>query len=101
MIAIGDRLTLLARDEPLGELEMTYVDQPWFNCSFAPTEAFSKFLPLFAEEQRLLLLEQFEEWEAAYDRIMARGLMLIHEPSGNRIDDFLLHVEDRVARFRY
>jgi hypothetical protein len=101
MIGVGDRLELFARTVLMGELELTNTNQPWFHSRFSPTASFAALKPLFDKEYELLAEENFDEWEAFYEQIIEKCLLLVHEPSGVRIEEFLLHVKDGEAWFRY
>ena len=90
---------LTKKAETLGYLELSDIDQPWFMCSFKPTELFSQVADLFEKE---LKIEDPEEWEILYKQIIDLGLLL--EPTNETeapIKEFLLHIEGNEAWFRY
>ncbi|MET7993358.1 hypothetical protein ABZU76_20915 [Amycolatopsis sp. NPDC005232] len=88
-------------DDVVGTLTVTGSDFPWLNATFDPTEAFDKWRPLFEHELRLLetIDENVDEWEDTYRRI-ATGLTL-HNSAGEPVAEFLLHVENGHARWRW
>lgn len=92
---------LRQKDILLGTLRSYDFDFPWINCKFEPTEAFQAVKPLFDEEVRLINDEDMENWETVYLRIDELNLKLINVENDNVIDDFLLHIENDEAWFRY
>ena len=85
----------------LGMLRLKDIDQPWFYCDFEPTEAFQTVQPLFTKELEFLNNNQMEEWEEAYQKIDDLKLSLCGKAEENVITEFLLHIEEEVAWFRY
>ncbi|GLZ29723.1 hypothetical protein Lesp02_19130 [Lentzea sp. NBRC 105346] len=85
-------------DELLGTITITDGDFPWLSGRFAPEPGFAEFAPLFAEELALLESEDWEAWEAAYDRIS--GQLTLVAPDGP-VAEFLLHVQGDEAWFRW
>jgi hypothetical protein len=85
----------------LGTLEDDGGDFPWRYCTFKPTEAFQKIKPLFDRELELLKAEDWDQFEQAYQRIKDLGLRLVEKDGETEITDFLLHIQDKAAWFRY
>jgi hypothetical protein len=88
----------------LGTLQVVDVDQPWVICTFAPTNAFDEFRPLFDHELELIEGSDnldAETWEEAYSHIDELGLQLVPVSGATPITEFLLHIEGSEARFRY
>lgn len=102
-MSMGQAWTLMRGDIVLGALTLNVVDMPFFDCHFSPTPAFEEVRPLFATE--LALLDDSEAvaagtWDQAYRTIDALHLTLVGD-DGQRLDDFLLHIEGDRAWFRY
>lgn len=90
--------------ELLGEIEILDQDFPWLSGRFTAQPAFTRFKPLFDRELQLLAPEsddpaKWHAWESAYDAI-AEALTLI-DNAGNPVAEFLLHIEDDQAWFRW
>ena len=90
----------------LGVLTVTSVNQPFFLCSFQPTDEFDQYRLLF--EERLRLAESVdpdnEDWSAVeviHEQIQGLGLSLKRMNDGAEIKEFLLHVRGDEAWFRY
>lgn len=94
---------LKQKGQLLGTLRQYDSDFPWINCKFEPTEAFRQFKPLFDEELEFMKSEPFdiEEWDAAYSKIIDLNLVLIDLTDKSSITEFMLHVKDDKAWFRY
>ena len=103
-----DRLShvLMQGDVELAHLSTVRLDQPWLDCTFEPTLAFSQFKPLFDRELELLehsagTFDQaafVEQWQ----RIFGAGLWIRADPEGHHVSQFLLHIQpDGTARLRY
>lgn len=103
-----DRLShvLMQGDVELAHLTTIRLDQPWLDCTFEPTLAFSQFKPLFDRELELLehsggTFDQaafVEQWQ----RIFGAGLWIRADPEGHHVSQFLLHIQpDGTARLRY
>jgi hypothetical protein len=92
---------LLRGDELLAELVVTGGDFPWLNAEVRPAAGFAEVRPLFDDELRLLELldEDPEPWEAAYRRI--RAAVRLVAPDGLPVPEFLLHIEDAEAWWRW
>jgi hypothetical protein len=95
-----ETLQLKQDDVLLGKLEVSELDFPWIICKFQPTEDFVRVKSLFDEELQLVN-DADSEWEQAYEKILALDLQLIDVRSKSIIVDFLLHIEDDTAWFRY
>jgi hypothetical protein len=100
MSRTGQVWTLRHGDKLLGELTVTNGDFPWLNATFIATEAFVPWRAAFEDELRLLdeLDEHVEDWEAAYRRIDQH--ITLHDPSGRRVVEFLLHIDGAKASWR-
>jgi hypothetical protein len=85
----------------LGTLEGCSPDMPWFFCRFTPTAAFEEVRSYFDEELQLLNEGRMDDWEKAFEAIVALGLRLEDPEDGTTIDKFILHVERDQAWFRY
>jgi len=87
----------------LGTLHPERTNQPFFYFSFVPTPAFESVRPLFDDELRLAEADDADGdlVEAAYDRIRNLGLHLESIGRGSTIHEFLLHIRDDEAWFRY
>ncbi|MCC7103974.1 MAG: hypothetical protein IT307_02410 [Chloroflexi bacterium] len=85
----------------LGRLMRRDTDRPWTNCDFEPTDAFERVKPAFDEELQLLNAGWMDDWEEAYERIAALGMTLEDENTGEKITEFLLHIDGKDAWFRW
>jgi len=94
-------LRLCRGDVLLGTLTSTDDDFPWHHGTFDPAPAFEEVRPLFDRERELLDAERFDEWEAAWEAVVALGLRLELTATGATIDEFLLHIEGNRAWWRY
>jgi hypothetical protein len=96
--------------ESLGTLEVLYVDQPIFVCSFTPAPAYEEVRPWFEENARLSA--QFEQnvtpgtfdaliipVESSTARIKVLGLRVV--ATNGWTEDFVLRINGTRARFRY
>lgn len=94
---------LKQKNRLLGTLRQYDSDFPWINCKFEPTEAFQQIKSLFDEEVEFMESTPFdiEEWDAAYSKIIDLDLELIDLTDGSAITEFLLHIKDDEAWFRY
>jgi len=97
----GQAWRLMQAGELLAELIVTGGDFPWLNARVRATPAFDSVRPLFAEELRAL--EDADDnpgpWQEAYDRI--RGTVVLHDPEGHPVPEFLLHIDDQDAWWRW
>ncbi|MEV7028352.1 hypothetical protein [Kitasatospora sp. NPDC093558] len=94
----GEVWRLVRREELLGEIVIDGSDFPWLEGRFVPAPAFAAVKPWFDESLALLEADETERFDAAYDRI-ADALSLV-APSGP-VAEFLLHIEDDRAWFRW
>ncbi len=77
-------------------------DQSWFIGHFNPEPGFAEFNDLFSRELALIegnLPDHIEEWENVYGRIRQRLVLL--KPDGTAVPEFLLHIANDKAWFRY
>lgn len=91
---------LVLRDEVIGEIEITDSDFPWLSGTFVARSGFAEVKPLFDEELALLECEDYDAWDDVYCRIRGTGLRLF-AGDGNEVVEFLLHIRDGEAWFRY
>jgi hypothetical protein len=103
-----DRLShvLMQGEAELAHLSTIRLDQPWLDCAFEPTLAFSQFKPLFDRELELLEHSDGTFDQAAFveqwQRIFGAGLWIRADPEGHHVSQFLLHIHpDGTARLRY
>ncbi|CAL9606897.1 hypothetical protein [Streptomyces sp. enrichment culture] len=94
----GEVWRLMRQEELLGEIEIVEADFPWLNGRFIPTPAFGEVKPWFEESLALLDAEEYEKFDDTYDRI-ATALSL--EAPAGPVAEFLLHIEDGRAWFRW
>jgi len=101
-VSEGGSVWRLVRDgELLAELVVTGGDFPWLNAKVRPAAGFAEVRPLFDDELRRLELidDELEQWEAAYRRI--REAVRLLAPDGRAVPEFLLHIEDEDAWWRW
>ena len=105
MAWLGERWELRDGDELVGVITIEDQDFPWLSGPFEALPGFARWAPLFDASATLLDeisdsddAAEWERWERLYDRISgALTLVAPHEP----VTDFLLHVEDGWASFRW
>ena len=86
----------------VAEFHVTGGDFPWLNARVVALPGFEEVAPLFQDEVRLLdALEETEtpEWTAAYERI--RDQTRLTYPDGRNVPEFLLHIQDDQAWWRW
>jgi hypothetical protein len=91
---------LMLRDALIGEIEITDSDFPWLSGTFVARPGFAEVKPLFDEELSLLESEDYRALDDVYYRIRGTGLRLF-APDGHEVPEFLLHIREREAWFRY
>ncbi|MGI5350514.1 hypothetical protein ACQEU8_20395 [Streptomyces sp. CA-250714] len=89
---------VMRQDVLIGTITVEEADFPWLRGSFVPEPSFSQVKPWFDDALALMEADDFEGFEAAYDRI-PRELTLV-SPSGP-VADFLLHIDGDEAWFRW
>jgi hypothetical protein len=103
---IGAVWTLRQGDVVHGTITITEQDFPWLHGSWEPTVSFGGIAHLFAAELQLSEEnldadgEDWDEWEAAYDAIVAAHIRL-HYPNELAVPEFLLHIDNNTAWFRW
>ena len=85
----------------LGTLRPYDMDDPWLLCKFEPTAAFAEIAPLFLQELAVIQDADNTKWINAYSEIEQLGLRLVPVDNGEEISEFLLHIDDNEAWFRY
>jgi hypothetical protein len=94
----GEVWRLLRQDELIGEIVIEQGDFPWLSGRFAPAPAFAAWKPLFDRELALMEEENWDEWEAVAAEIHDNLLLVA---PGGPVAEFLLHIEDDQAWFRW
>ncbi|MEV4596777.1 hypothetical protein AB0K15_05185 [Amycolatopsis sp. NPDC049253] len=100
-MASGEVWRLVRGEELVGEIVVEEADLPWLRRRFVPQPTFAEVKPLFDQELELIesgLEDHLEAWEQIYDRIA--GTLRLLSPHGP-VAEFLLHVEDGNAWFRW
>ncbi|MFJ8434819.1 hypothetical protein ACIQ9P_26310 [Kitasatospora sp. NPDC094019] len=95
---LGETWRLAREGEVLGEIVIDEADFPWLHGRFVPTSEFEAVRSWFEESSALLDAEEYEWFDASYERI-ASTLSLV-APEGP-VAEFLLHVDGGRARFRW
>lgn len=106
-MAFGGRWSLRDHDGVLlAELEVTDGDFPWLSATVRPTEAFEPVRPVFEAELRALRASEdgaddgeVDAWERAY--LEVRAAVVLIDPDGQPVSEFLLHVEGDQAWWRW
>lgn len=93
--------TLIRDGLAIGRLSLSSVDQPFFYCSFVPTEQFEPLADLFAADAAAMERGDEIAMQAMGERIEALGLVLVAEPDATEIRDPLIHIAGPEAWFRY
>jgi hypothetical protein len=89
---------VMRRNTLIGTITVQESDFPWLRGRFDPEAGFDQVKPWFDEALALIEADDFERFEAAYDRI-SQELRLV-SPSGP-VADFLLHIDGDEAWFRW
>jgi hypothetical protein len=85
----------------LGEIVVEDSDFPWLRGAWVPTSHFEEVRGLFDAELALLESDELgDEWERLYQRIQDAGVR-IHYPDGGCVPEFLLHIKNNEAWFRW
>lgn len=92
--------TLRRGETLLGSIEVTGGEASWFGGSWLPEVAFAEVATLFDRELSLLDDDaQADDWARAYSAIWDAGIHL-HDPNGQAVPQFILHVLDTTVVFR-
>ncbi|MFY1652087.1 hypothetical protein ACN27J_14465 [Solwaraspora sp. WMMB762] len=87
----------------LAELAVTDGDFPWLYATLRPTEAFAPLRPIFDAELRAMRVTEDGPddgaWERAYQQV--RAAVVLIDPDGAAVPEFLLHVEGDEAWWRW
>ncbi|MDG4772935.1 hypothetical protein [Solwaraspora sp. WMMD792] len=87
----------------LADLAVTDGDFPWLYATLRPTEAFASLRPIFDAELRAMrVVEDGPDdgaWERAYQQV--RAAVVLIDPDGVAVPEFLLHVEGDEAWWRW
>lgn len=95
----------MEKAEVVGLLTVTGGDFPWLEGAFAPSTGFERWRVVFAEESRLVDIENLEEtdeydaWELLVERIT--GALTMVDPPGEVVEEFLLHIDGAHATWRW
>ncbi len=95
------RWTLRHGDDVLGLIDVRSFDQPWYEGEFTPLQGFSLVKPYFDKDLVLLEQEKWDEFEQLWDDLRSTGIVIENTHTGQRVSDFILHIEGSRAWFRY
>jgi hypothetical protein len=85
----------------LGKLTRTGSDMPWWVGGFDPAPAFESLRSVFDKERELLEAdEDMDAWGQAWEEL-SQGLVLKPLDGRPPITEFLLHIDERTATWRY
>lgn len=104
--AVATAWTVTQHNELVGVIDVDDFDWPWLYGVFKPTPAFERFRERFDAERRLIeettfdSIEEVEARESIQRSLRADGLCL-RRPDGTAVAEFMLHVDDDRAWFRY
>ncbi|MFG3014198.1 hypothetical protein ACGFZB_27990 [Streptomyces cinerochromogenes] len=79
-------------DQEIARLTVTGTDMPWTHADVETLSGFEEFRPLFAEQERAVEEEDWEQADACYARIRSALTMMF--PDGSPVPEFMLHVHD-------
>lgn len=85
----------------LGRLVDIEPDMFWSDAVFEATDAFLPYKPLFDEEYQALEAGDMDAVNRLQEKIDELGLRLVAETGTAEITDFMLHVYEDRASFRY
>ncbi|MEU1132959.1 hypothetical protein ABZ383_24375 [Streptomyces sp. NPDC005900] len=89
---------LMRQGTLIGTISVADTDFPWLRGTFTPELAFTHVKPWFDEALANMEADDFERFDAAYDRIPQE--LTLMSPSGP-VADFLLHIDGDEAWFRW
>src|SRR4051812_14727467 len=97
----GQIWRLYRGDELVADLVVNDADFPWLYAAVRPYDGFAGVAPLFADELRLLEdgEDNSDAWEKAYAAI--RSTVELRYPAGGHVPEFLLHIEEDRAWWRW
>ncbi|PYC68362.1 hypothetical protein C7C46_29185 [Streptomyces tateyamensis] len=76
----------------MARLAVTSADWPWMHAVVEALPGFEEFRPLFAEQERAVDEENWEEADVCYFRI--RSALTMTFPDESPVAEFMLHVHD-------
>ena len=79
-------------DQEIAHLTVIGTDMPWAHAEVETRPGFEEFRPLFAEQERALDAEDWEQAEACYTRI--RHALTLTFPDGSPVAEFMLYIPD-------
>ncbi|MEU3654835.1 hypothetical protein AB0E67_18860 [Streptomyces sp. NPDC032161] len=79
-------------DREIARLTVTGTDMPWIHAEVETLPDFEEFRPLFAEQERAVDEEDWEQADACYARI--RRALTMTFPDGSPVAEFMLHIHD-------
>ncbi|MCN9243744.1 hypothetical protein NGF19_23660 [Streptomyces sp. RY43-2] len=79
-------------DREIAELTVTGADMPWTHAEVEALHGFEEFRPLFAEQERAVDDEDWEQADACYTQI--RSALTMTFPDGSPVAEFMLHIHD-------
>lgn len=88
--------------ETVGTIEVNTTDMPWLRGKLVARPGFGEFREAFAQELALVegdLANHMAEWEAIHHSISNKLRLL--RPDGVAVPEYILHVRDDEAWFRY
>ncbi|MFF9074837.1 hypothetical protein ACF1BP_24995 [Streptomyces sp. NPDC014735] len=78
--------------QEIARLTVTGADMPWTHAEVETLPGFEEFRPLFAEQERAVDEEDWEQADACYTRI--RHALTMTFPDGSPVAEFMLHIHD-------
>lgn len=96
-----DAWTLRAGGEEVAKLVVTDGDFPWLNARVEAGPGFEPLREIFETDLEALNAPDIDvgAMNHAYDRI--REAVTLHYPDGNRVPEFLLHIDGDAAWWRW
>ncbi len=85
----------------MGVIEITKVDQPWIYGTWTPTVAFCDYKKLFDRLLQAVETDNVDEVNVIQEQIDALDLRLVDVATKGKLSEFMLHVKDDEAWFRY
>ncbi|WP_212747212.1 hypothetical protein [Streptomyces montanus] len=79
-------------EQEIARLTVTGADMPWTHAEVETLSGFEEFRPLFAEHERAVDDEEWEQADACYTQIRSELTMTF--PDGSPVAEFMLHIHD-------
>ncbi|MEU2513816.1 hypothetical protein [Streptomyces syringium] len=91
---------LTQRNDVIGRLYLSGVDQPWFMCTFEPTQGWETVRGLFEEQSKAMKSGDPERIGLSMAAIHSLDLRLLPMEGEGEVIPLMIHIEEGEAKFR-